>query len=110
MAARSPKKRRRAGKAVRFEEELDSESDDKLPPTPPPKTKKKKQKGNYRTKTFEVVKPWQPGMLRDDLWDRKMNKAFNWAKRQYCEANPAWAKKDKMNYMQKQLAKMEKEE
>ena len=88
MAARSPKKRRQIGKAVRFKEELDSESDDKLPSTPPPKTKKKKRKGNYCSKTFKVGKPWQSGMVRDNLWDRKSNKAFKWVKKQYCEANP----------------------
>ena len=107
MSARSPRKRRRIGKAVHFEEELDSDNEEELPPTPPPKKKKEKRKGNYCTQTFEVGKPWQPGMFRNDWWDRKTIKAFSWAKRQYCEANPVWAKKDKIATIKKQLAKAE---
>ena len=41
MAARSPKKRRRTTKAVRFQDDSDFESEDDLTPTPPPTRKKK---------------------------------------------------------------------
>ena len=46
----------------------------------------------------------------DDKWDKPTKHLFYNARNVYKKANPAWAKEEKMNYMQKQLAKMEKEE
>ena len=81
LASRSPKKKRRVEKSVRFEEDEDSESDDDLPPTPPPKKKTKKQKGIQRTKGFEVEKKFKPGMDYDNSWDAKKQTSFHNARR-----------------------------
>ena len=105
MAARSLKKRCQTGKAVRFKEDLDSESEDDLPSTPPLKKKKNKQTINNRNKKWEVGQRWQLGMFTYNLWDLTTKTAFWTVKQEYCKANPEWAQKDWIATCKKRLTK-----
>jgi len=108
MATTSPKKRRRDTKAVTFKDESESESDDERPPPPPPTKKSRRrdrQKGSNRPKVFREGDKFQPGMRNDYNWEGKRKKAYWKAKKEYCDANPVWAKSDHIEHLEKQLAK-----
>ena len=108
MATNPQKKRRRTTKAVRFQEDSDSDSEDEQPPTPPPTKKTRRQGRNNnkkKAKTFEVGRQWQVGMYLDDSWEMPTKKAFWKAKKEYCVANPVWAKNDRIATLEKKLAK-----
>ena len=107
LASRSPKQKQRVEKSVRFKEDDDSESDDDLPPTPPPKKKTKRQKGNQRTKGFEVGKSFKPGMEYDKSWDGKKIHKFYEVRKEYNKAHPEWAKKERLAYFRRELEKGE---
>ena len=106
MATTSPKKRRRTTKAVTFKGDSDSESDDDEPPTPPPAKKPRRQtKNKNRKKVWEEGGKWQPGMDFDREWKRSKGRAYAKAKWEYCDANPVWAKADRIEKLEKRLAR-----
>jgi hypothetical protein len=106
MATTSPKKRRRTTKAVTFKGDSDSESDDDEPPTPPPAKKPRRQtKHKNRKKVWEEGGKWQPGMDFDREWKRSKGRAYAKAKWEYCNANPVWAKADRIEQLEKKLAR-----
>ena len=105
MAAGPSKKRCQTGKAVRFKEDLDSESEDDLPSTPPLKKKKNRQTFNNRNKKWEVGQRWKPGMFADDAWELTTKRVFWKAKKEYRVANPVWTQKDWIATCKKRLAK-----
>ena len=44
-------------------------------------------------------------MYIDSTWKREKKRAFSKAKWEYCDANPVWAKADRIEQLEKKLAR-----